>query len=307
MKVLVTGASGFIGAHLCDRLIREGAEVHAVSRQDHTGDKSGPRWWRADLSETAAVRRLLGATQPEVIFHLAGYPVGSRDLTHVIPSFHFNLLSAVNLFTSASEIGCRRFLLAGSLEEPQEGSPATVPSSPYAAAKWAASAYARMFHALYDFPVVILRIFMVYGPGQQDIKKLIPYVILSLLQGKAPKLSSGRREVDWIYVEDVIDGFLAAARCEGGEGATVDIGSGRLVSIRKVVEQLVRLTDSKIEPQFGVLVDRPFEQVRVADTAATRKLINWEPSIPVEKGLGLTVDWYRTHQDEFRELYGNLQ
>lgn len=294
-NVLVTGASGFIGTHLCHSLIREGAQVHGVSRQEHFKNENGLRWWCADLSDAGAVHQLLNAIKPELIFHLAGYPVGARDLIHVIPSFRCNLLSTVNLLAAAAEVGCRRFVLAGSLEEPEEGGLTIVPSSPYAVAKWAGSAYARMFHKLYEFPVVILRIFMVYGPGQQDRKKLIPYVILSLLRGEAPKVTSGQREVDWIYVADVVEGFLAAARFEGIEGAMVDIGSGRLVSVRRVVEHLVWLIDQSIEPHFGALTDRPLEQVRMANTMRTSKMIDWEPSIPLEKGLELTVDWFRSH------------
>jgi nucleoside-diphosphate-sugar epimerase len=90
--------------------------------------------------------------------------------------------------------------------------------SPYAAAKFAASAYGRMFHALYHTPVTILRLFMVYGPGQQDLRKLVPYVTLALLKGEMPRVSSGVREVDRIYVDDVAAGYLAAATATGVEG-----------------------------------------------------------------------------------------
>ena len=90
-----------------------------------------------------------------------------------------------------------------------------------------------MFHALYHTPVTILRLFMVYGPGQQDLSKLVPYVTLSLLKGEMPRVSSGMREVDWIYVDDVAAGYLAAATATGVEGSTmcpavirVDTGTG---------------------------------------------------------------------------------
>lgn len=293
-KVLVTGASGFIGSHLCHRLIRNGAQVHAISRSKRTRDEENWYWQQADLTEAAKVRDFFHAIRPEIVFHLAGYPVGSRTLDHVLPSFRHNLISTVNLLTVAAEIGCGRIILTGSLEEPEVDISQCGPSSPYAAAKWAGSMYAHMFHTLYQLPVVIARVFMVYGPGQQDMNKLVPYTIFSLLRGEAPKLSSGRREIDWIYVDDVINGFLVTAQTGGLENQTLDIGTGKLVAIRSVVEEIVRLINPGIKPLFGALNDRPFEQVRAAVTQRTRAIMGWEPVISLETGLQLTVDWYKS-------------
>jgi UDP-glucose 4-epimerase len=291
-KILVTGASGFIGSHLCRRLCSVGAEVHGTSRTTRAGHDVGIHWWQGDLADTEMVRKLLTTVRPEVIFHLASYVAGTRDVNAVMPTFQSNLANTVNLLTLANDVGCRRIVLAGSLEEPELGDPQAVPCSPYAAAKWAASAYARMFHALYRLPVVILRIFMVYGPAQHDLRKLIPYVTLSLCRGEAPKLSSGNREVDWVYVEDVVEGFLAAAQATDVEGQTIDIGSGGLVPVRTVVEHLVRLINPQVEPLFNALPDRPFEQVRVADSARSHAMIGWRPETALEKGLRQTAAWY---------------
>jgi nucleoside-diphosphate-sugar epimerase len=150
-----------------------------------------------------------------------------------------------------------------------------------------------MFHALYGLDVVILRVFMVYGPGQNDLQKLIPYAIQRLLRGESPKLSSGQREVDWIYVDDVVEGFLAAARANGVAGQTVDIGSGTLESIRAVVERLGRQINPTIPLHFGALTDRPLEQVRVADTKRSQAMIRWRPTVSLDDGLTRTVDFYR--------------
>ncbi len=293
-KILVTGASGFIGSNLCRCLCKNGAQVHAVSRTLRTTDTSCLRWWQGNLEDIASVRNLLYTVKPDAIFHLASHVAGSRNLELVLPTFHSNLATTVNLLTVATEIGCRRIVLTGSLEEPEPDNPQAAPCSPYAAAKWASSAYARMFHQLYHTPVVIARLFMVYGCGQQDLHKLIPYVTLSLLQGQAPKLSSGQRQVDWIYVDDVVDGLLAAATVPNVEGCTVDLGSGILTPIGTVVEQLMNLVGSQIEPLFGALPDRPLEQVRVANTAYSYAKLGWQPVTSLEKGLELTVEWYRT-------------
>ena len=185
-------------------------------------------------------RKVFGGARPEAIFHLASHVKGAPDLEHVLPTFHSNLQSTVNLLTVAAESNCRRVVLTGSLAEPEVENGETFPSAPYAAAKWAGSGYARMFHALYKLPVVIARVFMVYGPGQIDLTKLIPYVTLSLLQGEIPQNhqwpASGGLDLcfgcgRWV--------FGARHKQPGMDGATIDLGSGSLVSIREIVQQLV--------------------------------------------------------------------
>src|SRR6266511_1024797 len=114
-KILVTGASGFIGAHLCRRLCSVGAEVHGTSRTKGAGNKNGMYWWQADLAETEMVQKLLTTLRPDVIFHLASYVTGTRAVDAVMPMFQSNLASTVNLLTIANDVGCRRILLAGSL------------------------------------------------------------------------------------------------------------------------------------------------------------------------------------------------
>jgi len=150
-----------------------------------------------------------------------------------------------------------------------------------------------MFHALYQIPVVIAKIFMVYGPGQSDHTKLIPSVITSLLRREAPNLSSGVRLVDWIFVDDVVDGLIGCAQTPGIDGRTVELGSGELHSIRQVVQQLVDLLPCTVYPKFGALPDRPLEQVKRADIAESCELIGWQPSTSLRVGLTRTVEWYK--------------
>jgi nucleoside-diphosphate-sugar epimerase len=138
---------------------------------------------------------------------------------------------------------------------------------------------------------------MVYGPAQKDLSKLIPYAILSLLQGKSPAISSGERLVDWIYVDDVVEAYLALAGAPGIEGQTVEIGSGKLVSIREIVGKVVHLVGG-MEPTFGALPDRPMEPVRIADVAQTRERIGWSPRTQLTEGLSRTVEWYKEHLNE---------
>jgi UDP-glucose 4-epimerase len=292
-RVLVTGASGFIGARLCEHATELGAVVHGVSRRPSPDPSAALRWEHLDLTDEAAVRALLGRVQPDIVLHLASDVRGDRSPDLALPMLHANLVASVNVMLACLEVGCPRVVIAGSMEEPDLGDAEAVAQSPYAAAKWAALTYARMFHALYELSLVHLRIFMVYGPGQRDLRKLVPYVTSSLLRGDAPQLMSGDREIDWIYVDDVVDAFLAAAVAPGAEGATLDIGSGELVSVRSLVTRLARLVGGDVEPRYGALPPRKLERVRVADPTGAAALLGWRPGTSLDDGLARTVAFYR--------------
>jgi nucleoside-diphosphate-sugar epimerase len=250
------------------------------------------RWHAGDVAEPAAARELVGRTRPDLVYHLAGSVAPSRERAHLLPSLRDNVVATINVLTAATEVGCERIVVIPSLEEPVGVGDEAVPSSPYAASKWAAGGYARMFHLLYDAPVVSARLMMMYGSHQAPTK-VIPYVILSMLRGEAPELGSGRRGIDWIYASDVAEGLLAAGVTPGVEGGTYDIGTGRLTPLRSVVEILDRLIAPELPARFGALADRRAEPVRAADAEATRAALGWSATTSLEDGLARTVEWYR--------------
>jgi UDP-glucose 4-epimerase len=290
-KILVTGGRGFFGAHLCRYLHAKGAEVHATSRFKRHSGRRGPVWWQADFSEIDSVRSVLGAINPDVIFHLSGTATAAPEPQLVAPTFESLVKSAVNILMVATGNGCRRIVLTGSSTEPACDNGEIVPNSPYAVAKLATAAYGHMFRAVFDAPVVVVRPFMTYGPGQ-DCGKLIPYVIRALLTRQVPKLSGGRLRADWIYIDDVIEGLVAAGEVSNLPSAstTIDLGSGRLVSVREIVEQLVLLTRSPIQPLFGAVPDRPLERQRIAHA---ENPLGWKAVTSLEDGLRKTIDWYK--------------
>jgi nucleoside-diphosphate-sugar epimerase len=155
-----------------------------------------------------------------------------------------------------------------------------------------------MFHALYGVDVAIARIFMVYGPAQPDINKLIPYVCLSAARGEAPALTSGGRLVDWIFVDDVAEGLLALGASPVADGRHVDLGTGEQVTTGEIAEKICSIAGTGIRPEFGAVPDRPMEQVRVADLATTESLTGWRPRVGVDEGLERTYRWYRDHDAE---------
>ena len=294
-RVLITGASGFIGRRLTRRLHELGAEVEPVSRQSPPEDET--RWHQVDLADPQAVRPMVAAIKPDIAFHLASQVTESRDRNVVLETFHANLASAVYLLDALAEQGCKRIVQTGSLEEPEPGDPVSTPSSGYAASKWGAAAYARMFHSLWSTPVVLARLFMVYGPEQRDLTKVVPHVITSLLLGRDPQLSSGKRPVDWVYVDDVVEGLLALGIASGVDGRQVDLGSGKLVPVRAVVEQIYAALAPERTIPFGGVPDHALEQVRVARAEETGELLGWSPTVTLEDGLARTVEWYRRELD----------
>jgi nucleoside-diphosphate-sugar epimerase len=275
--------------------LSDGCEVHGVCRPGSASLGAGVTRRECVLDDADAVARLMGDVRPDTIFHAAGFTSAARDLSAVVPSFQANLVSTVYLLSAASETGCRRIVLAGSLEEPQ--APDAAPSSPYAASKSAATTYAQMFWQRFRTPVTVARIYMMYGPAQRDLKKLIPYTILSLLRGEHPRLTSGTRQVDWVFVDDVVRGMIELGKAEGVEGTSVDLGTGIATSVREVVETIAALMESGIAPTFGDVPDRQDEQTRVADVARTEALLGWKPSVTLRDGLTHTIAYYRGRAD----------
>ncbi|NUW33804.1 NAD-dependent epimerase/dehydratase family protein [Nonomuraea sp. SMC257] len=290
---LVTGATGFIGSHLLRRLGAAG-EAHGVSRSPRP-EAPGVVWHQVDLRDARAVEELFAAVRPEVVHHLAGEVDGAREMGVVLPTLTGNLTSTVNVLAAAARSGSR-VVLAGSSEEPRPGNGHAAPPSPYAMAKAAASGYADLFHRLWGVPCTIVRPTMVYGPGQRDEAKLVPYVTLSLLRGEEPRLTSGAKVADWVYVDDVVEAFAAAGAGGRAVGHAVDVGTGVRASVREVVELLYRIVGAGGGPRFGAVADRPLDVPQSAETGPARELLGWEARVGLEEGLRRTVAWYAARQ-----------
>jgi len=295
---LVTGASGFIGGHLCTALSNAGCRVHGVTRGEPRASTPSLDWYQRDLTDARAVAELVAQVRPDFVFHLASHVMGAPDIAHVLPTFHGNLQSTVNLLTACAAASCERVVLMGSLVEPDDRDGERVPSSPYAASKWASSDYGRMFHRLYGLPVAIARVFMVYGPAQPDGSKLVPNTIGKFRRGEAVTIGNGERLIDWVYVDDVVSGLLAMAEATGIDGDSVDLGSGSLIATRDLALLLKSLMGPNLELSFGRISDRPHEPVRKANVAASFEKIGWRPRIELAEGLRRTIEWYADKTEE---------
>jgi UDP-glucose 4-epimerase len=288
-NVLVTGANGFIGRALVRRLVADGQTTVCTARQPADDLAEGTAWLPGDLTDRSFVQRLVEQARPQVVFHLASQVTGSRSIDVVPTTLANNLVSSVSVLEAATDAGCDRVVLIGSGDEPADGE---APCSPYAASKWAVGGYARMFLSLYGTPVTTARPFMVYGPDQPDVSKVVPYSITTLLRGKAPTLSSGKRLCDWVYIDDVVDALLVLADAADVIGRVVDVGTGRLHTVRHVVETISTLVGAGVDPVFGGLPDRQRETEAVADVVETARVCGWRPTTDLYEGLKRTVAWY---------------
>lgn len=295
LTVMVTGATGYIGSHLTKKLASIGVVVHAVSRSERGQSPASENivWWKCHLEDIEDVRRLFDKVRPDLVYHMSGNTNGPSQREFVLSTFHSLAVSALNILMVATDTACKRVVLPGTFEEPNLREDAQIPGSPYAAAKWTSSRYALMFHKLYGTPVVLPVPFMAYGPAHHP-HKLIPYTILSLLKGTSPRFGSGTRLIDWIFIDDLIEGLLACGHVAGIEGMRLDLGSGTLTSIRDVVSMIRGIIDPSIELEFGAVADRAMEKSQVADLTHTSKHLPWSPSTVLEDGLVKTVEWYRS-------------
>jgi nucleoside-diphosphate-sugar epimerase len=290
-RCAVTGAAGFIGTALCRALSARGAEVYGWGRKRHD-ELQVAHWHDCDVTDAPRVEKLFAHVRPDVVFHLAARVTGSRNGELVLPILRDNLLGTVHVLAAAASHGNARVLCLGSLQEP-DLEPRAAPNSPYGAAKFAANAYARMYAEVFSLPVTIARPFMVYGPGQLDLTKLVPYVATQLLSGQQALLSSGAQAFDWVYVDDVVDALLATAATPHTVGKTIDVGCGVLTPVKEVALGIARRLQKPDALRLGAIADRRMEQTRCSDVEATARLTGWRSRVGLEQGLDATVEWYR--------------
>ena len=284
-RYLVTGGRGFIGRHLLRRLVESGAQVHATTRSTTPPQLSGVSWWSIDLTDTAATEHLINQVRPDVVVHLASRADGTRQLDAVLPILTDNLLGTVSVLSAAARLPQCKVIVAGSVEDGGGGRHPDV-HSPYAASKAATSTYTTLFRDLWQLNVTVLRLAMVYGPDDPNSHRLVPSVIAAFRDGRAPSITSGTRMIDWIHVDDVVDALLAAS---SAPPTVVDIGSGKLVSIRDTVELIAQAMATPILPEYGGMADRPQERNLRADPGPARKTLHWRPTVTLPAGIAHTV------------------
>jgi len=300
--ILVTGASGFIGSHMARRLAGTGADVHVCLRSSSDTRRLGDLPGRlnrhaADLSDPASIRAAVHRIRPRTIFHCASWG-GHPGQTDEAAIFGTNLAGTFHLLAACAEAGFDRFVHTGSSSEygmktaPMSEGDEPAPVDAYGASKAGATLWCRAISACRKLPTVTLRLFSPYGPWDDPVR-LIPTAAKAFLEGRSPRLASPSGARDFIYVDDVMDACLLAATVSSAAGEIINVGSGRQETAGKVVDVLSRLIPGAPPPSWGAVSPRPGPSLWVADIEKARRILGWEPKVPLEEGLRRTVEWMR--------------
>src|SRR5215217_7664304 len=316
--VLVTGAGGFIGGHLVELLVREGASVRALCRYNSRNERGTLDWLDesvvsdvevhlGDLRDVESVDRAVEGTA--VVLHLAAQIAIPYSYVNARDFFETNVLGSLNVAQAALRHGVRRVVHTSPSEV--YGTAQTAPitedhpleaQSPYSASKIGADKLMDSFHRSHDLPVTVLRPFNTFGP-RQSARAVIPTIISQALSRPVVRLGSLEPRRDLTYVKDTVAGFVAIAGCDAALGRVVNIGRGDDVSIGELVERVAaRLgTPIRVETDAGHVRPAASEVGRLlAGTALARELWGWSPRYSLDEALDETIAWVRDNLDQFR-------
>lgn len=316
-RVVVTGATGFVGANLARRLLSDGHAVHLLVRPGYTAWRLAEierevRTHLVSLQDRAGVERAIDEIKPEWIFHLAVHGAYSSQ-TDVHDIFQTNVLGAVNLVEACLKTGFDAFVNTGSSSEygfkdhPPSEREWLEPNSHYSVTKAAATHYCRFTAQSRKVLIPTLRLYSVFGPYEEPTR-LLPTIMVKALQGELPPLVNPRIARDFVYVDDVLDAYLlAATRREQEAGAVYNVGSGIQTTLAEVVDCARRVAGIKAEPSWGSMPDRKWDTTSwVADNRKIRSELGWSPKLDFEQGFRLMLDWFQNRSDMV-ELYRKWQ
>jgi dTDP-glucose 4,6-dehydratase len=308
-RVLVTGAGGFIGGHLTQRLVEAGAEVRGLVRYNSRNDWGTLEWVDAtiraeidvvlgDLRDVESVARALDGI--ETVFHLGAQIAIPYSYVNPRDFFETNVLGSLNVAQAALAAGVSRIIHTSSSEVYGTAQSAPITEdhpldaqSPYAASKIGADKLMIAYERSFDLPATVLRPFNTYGPFQSP-RAVVPTILLQALNGASVTLGSLDPTRDLTYVSDTVDGFLAVAAAPETIGMTLQLGTGQEVSVREIVEIVGRIVGRELT------IERDADRVRppnseverlISSPDRVRSLTGWTPSVGLEEGLVRTKEW----------------
>ena len=314
-RVLVTGAAGFIGSHLTERLVELGATTRALVHYNSLGswgwlDKSLRRdsieVVLGDIRDEDSVQQAMNNI--DVVFHLAAliaipYSYNApRSYVRTNVEGTLNVLQAARhngakvVHTSTSEVYGTARSVPISEEHPLQG------QSPYSASKVGADKIAESFHLSFNLPVVTVRPFNTYGP-RQSARAIIPTIITQALEQNRIQLGNLEPTRDLNYVADTVEGFVKAGECESAIGEVINLGTGREISIGELAKTILTMMkkDLPVVSQDQRIRPENSEVERLcADNRKAKELLDWQPRCSLEEGLALTIDWLKENNEQYR-------
>ena len=317
-KVLVTGAGGFIGSHLTERLVDLGAQVTAFLRYGSRADEAMIRLLPpqkkkkikiiyGELRQPDTVKRAM--RNIDIVFNLAALVSIPYSYLHPQEVIETNTLGTLNVLTAAREEEVEKLVQTSTSEVygtaqyiPIDEKHPKQPQSPYSASKIAADAIALSFYYSFNLPVAIIRPFNAYGPRQSD-RAVIPAIISQALVKKKVLIGSTTPTRDFNFVSDTVEGFIKIAESENSIGEEINIGSGFEISIGDLAEKIVSLVGKEvklIKDEKRVRPEKSEVERLLADNSKARKLLGWSPRVGLDAGLKMTIEWIKDHPDSYK-------
>lgn len=324
IRVLVTGATGFIGSHLVERLVREGASVRAFAHYNSRNDwgllellpgsiRSEVEVITGDIQDPFSVRKAVSGTR--VVFHLSS--LIAIPYSYVAPQSYVttNVLGAVNVLQACHEEGVDRVVHTSTSE--CYGTARYVPidekhpiqgQSPYSASKIGADMVAESYWRSFGVPVATIRPFNTFGP-RQSARAVIPTIIAQIAKGGPIMLGSLSPTRDLNYVDDTVEGFLKVATVREAIGEVINIGSGREISIGDLARLILETTGKDlpiVSDEQRVRPENSEVERLLCDSGKARRVLGWSPQVSLEEGLRRTVEWLASHRDRYKADIYNL-
>lgn len=303
---LVTGGAGFIGSHLVDALLRQGARVTVVDnlttgKRGNLKDAAAALLHEGDIRDADLLKRLMQGV--DVVFHQAAVVSVPLSVAQPLDSAAVNEMGTLTVLETARQAGCRRVVLASSSavygDDPRLPKRETMPPrplSPYAVQKMTGEYYAGLYHTLYGLETVGLRYFNVFGPRQDPSSPysgVISIFMERAADGRAPVIyGDGEQTRDFVFVQDVVAANLRAATAPAAAGGVFNIGTGRTITVNALWQQVADLAGVGLAPDY----DAPREgDIRhsVAAIDAARESLGFSPVVSFADGLARTYAWYR--------------
>ena len=296
-KILIVGGTGFIGRHLVKRCLKETSNVSVLGLAE-AYTKLNIEEICVDFCDKSALNKALAGKSYDYIFNLGGYIDHTLYFKGGRKVIEAHFVGLMNLLDSINIAQLKGFVQIGSSDEygnapaPQKETIREVAISPYSFAKTVTAHFIKMLSNTEGFPGVVLRFFLVYGPGQDD-KRFLPQILSACLRDEEFKTSKGEQIRDFCYVEDVVDAMVRAVLTPQAKGQIINIASGMPISIKKMIKSVVKLTGGG-KPLWGTYPYRTGENMQLyADVSLARKLLGWKALTSLDEGLKETIAWYK--------------
>jgi len=312
-KILITGATGFIGSNLVKELILDkNNEVNIILRKSSN-------IWRikdiitkvkiiyCDITINDQVKKIIEEILPNTVYHCAtygGFP-NEEDFDKIIQT---NIISTINLINNCNYKELKAFInLSSSSEygiknEPMIESAELNPTNSYGLSKVVSTSYASKYGKINNMPIITFRLFSPFGYYESK-SRLFPSLFLSVIEDKSPKLASPDSSRDFIFIKDVINLLIYSTEfAKKYKGEVFNIGTGKQYSVKEIADIVIKSSEKTITPEYNIVKERSFDNnYWIADMNKTFKAFNWKPQYSIEKSIGLMLEWFKDNKGAYKD------